>query len=222
MAVVHHPAADTVIALIDALPDGGVIATDCDGTVWNGDIGDDVVRAAANDPKHFGGPPVDVNAYEARLEVDYEGACLSACGMLRHVSAAEAKIALKAEVPASFAPRRYFTDALRDAMDRGVQVWFVSASPLLAVEVGAELIGFEPTGKIGIELTADGYRSPWPIDAGKPAAWRARDLPPVDLAFGDSQWDLPLLQSASTGVMLIKAHEDTDVNTTAAAIRARR
>ena len=219
MAIVHHPDPHTIVALIDAVPAGGTIATDCDGTVWAGDIGDDVMLAASQDPDRFGCGPVDFEAYVARLKTDYEAACLSACEVLRHISPDDAADALRAVVPASFVARRYFVEALQEAMARGVAVWFISASPLLAVEVGAGLINVTPTGMIGIELTADGFRAPWPIGEGKPAAWRAREMPRLDLAFGDSKWDVPLIESAATGVMLVRAEEDDDVARSASDVR---
>ncbi|HAN31733.1 MAG TPA: hypothetical protein DCQ06_09075, partial [Myxococcales bacterium] len=54
MAVVHLPSPADVIARLDALRRGDWIATDCDGTLWRGDIGDDVVKAAAAEPHAFG------------------------------------------------------------------------------------------------------------------------------------------------------------------------
>ncbi len=221
MAIVHHPDPRTIVALIDAVPAGGTIATDCDGTVWTGDIGDDVVLAAAQDPDRFGCGPVDFEAYVARLKTDYEGACLFACEVLRHISPDDAADALRAVVPTTFAARRYFVEALQQAMARGVAVWFVSASPLLAVEVGAGIIRVTPTGMIGIELASEGIRAPWPIGEGKPAAWRARGMPSLDLAFGDSEWDVPLIESAATGVMLVRAEHDADVARSAADVRGR-
>ncbi len=221
MPTLHHPGAREVLALLDALPPGARVATDCDGTVWQGDIGDDVVVAAARFPERFASlpEPVDFDAYRARLDTDYEGACLYACDVLRGVDPAVAKACLRAVVPDDFAPRAWFVDALNDAMDRGVEVWLVSASPLLAVEVGAEIVGLQRAHKVGIELAEEGFVAPWPIGEGKPAAWRARGLPPADVALGDTRWDQPLLDSAVTGCMLVKAHLDPHKDTAASVLR---
>ncbi|MCO4760272.1 MAG: haloacid dehalogenase-like hydrolase [Myxococcales bacterium] len=220
MAVVHHPDPKTVLALIDAVPAGGHIATDCDGTVWSGDVGDDLVIAAERDPARFGGAEISFDAYITRQQTDYEGACLSACEVLRNISEQDAAEALRDVVPDDFTGRRYMVEALQAAMARGVSVWLVSASPLLAVQVGAGLVGLESAGMIGIELDPkDGFVAPWPIGPGKAAAWRARGLPQPDLAFGDSKWDLPLLNSAATGVMLVPAPKDALVTRSAAEVR---
>lgn len=208
MTVAHAPAPSEVIARIDALGPGDWIATDCDGTLWRGDIGDDVVRAAAAEPEAFGLESCDFEAYEELIRADYEGACLAACGVLRQADQAVAAAAIDRVLGADFSPRVWLLEALQDALKRGVEVWLVSASPRLAVQVGAKRVGIEPSQAIGIELAESGYRAPWPIDTGKPAACRSRGKSAPAVALGDTRWDMPLLQWASQGFMLTPADQD--------------
>ena len=139
--------------------------------------------------------------------------------MLRRADEAEARAAIARNIGDEFAPRRWLVDALKDALQRGVELWLVSASPRLAVETGAARIGLLASEAIGIELAAGGYLAPWPIDTGKPAACRARGRTPPAVALGDTQWDLPLLQWAQQGYMLNRATEDPQLFTSAAALR---
>jgi phosphoserine phosphatase len=186
-------------AAIAAVPAGGYIATDADGTLWAGDVGDDTVRCAAAS----WAPGVDVEAYLALIAADYGRGTRAAAEHLRGVPEETARETLRAFFAPRLRPRRWLVEALAQAAGRGVRVHVVSASPRLAAEIGVSLLGADwPV--IGIELDADGrVVEPAPVFEGKVEAWRARGLPPPAVALGDSPWDEPLLRSAALGFRLL-------------------
>ncbi len=196
MPIIHHPHSSVVDAAIDALPVGACVATDADGTLWAGDVGDDTVRWIGAEVE----PSYDVAAYLRRMVTDYHGGCREAATALHphahHVDALRRFLATRIR------PRAHLVAALRRALDRGVHVWIVSASPALSARVGATLVGLDGIGVLALETTPDGVIEPATVGPGKVAAWQARGLPPVNLALGDSRWDEPLLAHAHVGFWL--------------------
>lgn len=198
------------LAAIAGVPTGGVIATDCDNTLWGADVGDDLVRLAVARPALFGGVTVDFAAYLAHLEVDYEAACLSSAALLR---AAPDRGAVRAGLATYLhdimAPRRWLIDALLAAGKRGVSLVAVSASAREAVDVGLAICGVaDKFGVIAVDCTADGFVSPWPIGFGKAAALQQSTWPRPNLAIGDSTWDGPMLAYATRGVRVARAVDE--------------
>ena len=200
------------IAVIAAVPAGGIIATDCDNTVWAGDVGDEIVRIAEAHPRLFGDRKVDFLDYALRLESDYEGACLASAALGLTPAAPEVRTALATRLRDHLRPRVWLVEALQSAVERGVRVIAVSASGRLAVEVGLDQVGL--TGQcdvIAVDPTPEGFLAPWPIGHGKPASLRATGLSGVDVAIGDSRWDGPLLDFGRRGLLLVPAADDPSV-----------
>jgi phosphoserine phosphatase len=201
------PSAAELVAAVRAVPAGGCIATDADGTLWAADVGDDVVRCAAEHAlwAHL---KVDLPAYLARVEADYHTAVRDAAALLAQVDEAAARAALSAYFEPRLGPRRYLIDALIEATERGTRVHVVSASPRLAAEEGLRLLGLSwPV--LAIEaLPGGGFVEPVPVDEGKPAAWAALGFAAPDLSLGDSKWDAGLLRMAKVGLRLLHAERD--------------
>ena len=210
--LIQRPSAKMVLAAIAGLAPGSHLATDADNTLWAGDVGDEVVRIASA-PPHAPWQPgqADFAQYEREIETDYIGACKFSAQLLARVPAGTADVRLRDAIASRVVPRTWLVQALRAAANRGVHVWLVSASPRLAVEIGAQLFGLEGLPIVAVDCEATQplrFAEPVPIGAGKVAAWRALGLPPPDLALGDSRWDVPLLQSARTGMLLARAIDD--------------
>lgn len=207
--LIENPEPAAVVSAIHGVAPGAWIATDADGTLWDGDVGDDVMRCAAADPTGWAAPDVDLEAYLARLEVDYHGACRHAADVAHRAPPEVARPALRAFLVPRLRLRRYLVDALLEAARRGVSVYVVSASPRLAVEVALGLFELGGMAIIALEHDEAGrFVEPASIGDGKVDAWRVRGLPAPALAFGDSRWDLPLLHSAGLGMRLLPAATD--------------
>lgn len=214
------PAAEA-IAAIEAVPTGGAIATDCDNTVWAGDVGDELVRIAEAHPHLFGDRSMTFLDYVQQMETDYEGACLASAALGRTRAGPEVRAALATRLQDHVRPRVWLVEALMDAVRRGVRVIAVSASGRLAVEVGLAQMGLLGLcDVIGVDPTDDGFVAPWPIGHGKPASLRALGLTGVDVAIGDSRWDGPLLDFGQRGLLLVPASDDTERSRTVADVRS--
>ncbi len=196
MPVVESPSSAAVVAAIEAVPSGAMIATDADGTLWSADVGDDLVRCGATSDAW---PDLDLDAYLQLIEEDYAGGCLASAEYLRGRSIPDVQAAFRAWLDVG--PRAWLIDALVAAERRRVEIVVVSASPRIGLEVALELVGVS-WSMVAVELDVE----PAPIAEGKVAAWRARDLPRPALALGDSRWDLPLLEFAELGFRLDPFH----------------
>ncbi len=209
-----------VLAAIDAVPAGGCIASDCDGTIWAGDVGDELVRLAEAHPHLFPGVRVDALAYFERMERDYIGGCLESASLTRTLAEPEVRAALFDWLDRRLAPRLWLVEGLRAATERGVRVVAVSASARLAVEVGLRRCGLAGHCEvIGVDPTPTGFVAPVPIGAGKVAALQRIGVGRVDVALGDSRWDGPLLCAAERGLLLRPGSQASDVHLSAVALR---
>lgn len=206
MAPLANPA--EVLAAIHQLQAGALIATDADETLWAADVGDEIVKLASEGGGPFAAGAADFGWYSREMaEGDYAGACRFAAQLLAQVDADAVRTAVT-PILAGIALRRWLIDALLRAIDRGVRLVIVSASPLPVVRWTAELHGLHAATVIGIEASSAGIREPAPVGFGKVEAWQLLGLPQPQLALGDSRWDGPLLQMAQTGFLLQKASKD--------------
>jgi phosphoserine phosphatase len=188
------------------------VATDADNTLWAGDVGDEVVRAAATPPFYpWTEGQADLPGYLSQMESDYAAACRYAAAVLALVPAEASGPVLESALARRVTPRPWLLQALRAAVDRGVRVWIVSASPRQAVVIGARQHGLADVPILAVDCLSSApptYREPVPIGQGKVAALARAGLLQPDLALGDSMWDLPMLRSARQGVMLARACDD--------------
>ncbi len=201
-----------VVQAIDALQAGLWIATDADNTLWAGDVGDEVVRcAAAGTPSPWPAELADFDAYNRLMEDDYPRGCQHAAHLLAAVPWEQAVAQLRQGLLRQVRPRQWLVAALRRAIDRGVQVVIVSASPRPMVTLGMNLFGLDVCRVIAVDVDPSmpsRCLQPVPIGEGKVLAWQALGLPQPSLALGDSPWDFPLLASAQLGLLLSRACDD--------------
>ncbi len=201
-----------VLAAIAALVPGDWVATDADNTLWAGDVGDEVVRRAATEPfEPWQSGDADFSWYTAEMDRDYPHACRYAAVVLMRAQPGTARRAVTQAIRERVRPRRWLIEALQQAVQRGVRVWIVSASPRPAVEIGAELFGLHTWPILAVDCLQHDpalFAEPVPIGEGKVQCWLAQELPRPDLALGDSMWDGPLLRMARRGLLVQKACDD--------------
>lgn len=207
-----HASPSQVVLALAALQPGQVVATDADNTLWAGDVGDELVRKAATPPYSPWLPgDADLAWYADEMERDYPRACRYAAEVLLRVDLDAARPAVEHAIRERVRPRRWLIQALRQAISRGVQVVLVSASPRLAVELGAELFDLRDCPILAVDclsLDPPRFAEPVPIGEGKVQAWQASGRAPPDVALGDSVWDGPLLRSARVGLLVQRACDD--------------
>jgi phosphoserine phosphatase len=108
---------------------------------------------------------------------------------------------------------------MRELIERlhaeGVEVWVVSSSQQYTVEAMVAHLGVPPERVMGIEfhsteeaVVGHDCVTPAPIEEGKRACYlAAHGAPPVAM-FGDSRYDLPLMEASGWGVLI--DHESPD------------
>ena len=229
--------ADTLRPFIDGVlgcapPHRAVIASDADGTIWRGDIGDDLFIEALT--RHPVGPVARedlqrharellgssapsslpdlahafVDAYRAG-HIDIVRICeLQACALGdRSVAELDALV----DVVAGAARERVRPDvrALFDLAARaGVAVHVVSGSLGLAVARTLDAAGVAYASVSGAELAVDdahvraALAGPIPLHAGKVRALEAVGAWPPALGLGDGGWDAPFLQGCEAALLV--------------------
>ncbi len=187
-------------------------------TLFGADLGDEVVRAAGADPQ-LCGRPIDAAHYFDALAHDHELACAFSTDVAIAADPDRFRTAMQAIAARMIVPRRYLVQALVRAIERGVRVWIVSASPQAAIEVAMAHLGMAPDGIIAARADGDGRaHQPLPVGQGKVGVWRQLGLPTPALAVGDSDWDRPLLAFADTGLRVLEAADDPDFHHGRAAV----
>lgn len=215
-------AAEVVEALSRDLP--GIVATDADGTLWTGDVGDDWLDAvAAGEPRinaaHLGelaereglGHLHDPAAVVRSARRAYEEQSLDEAAFFRLVALTLSKVdervirvAIREALVASKLATRLVPETLavlNGARASRHRIVVVSASPRLVVEEALFLAGVAVDHVIGIELSADETHTlmPLPYAHGKTELLDAfRGPRPVHAALGDSPFDAPMLALART------------------------
>jgi HAD superfamily phosphoserine phosphatase-like hydrolase len=211
----HHPGwVPSARAGLERLLSGppGVAVFDCDRTLIHGDISETALADLEADT----GASL-VAAYEEGVRRDK----LTAYVELVHVLVA-GKTESEARALAERTLRRHNSLRPREALRELVwalhrcewEVWVVSASPEVLVQVVTAQFGIHPHRVIGMRSHVD--------DAGRfrselvpPATWREgkvaalHHLPaPPDLAVGDSEGDLPMMRAARTSLLIDLDTED--------------
>lgn len=231
------PLADprAVVAAIDALQPGAIVASDADGTLWGCDIGDTLVALASSPPwRPWPAHRHDLAAYERTLRADYVAGCIASARLLADVDQRAARERLQAHLRDRLRPRRWLFCALHEASERGVRVVACSASARLIVQWGLELTAevlqlpdIAGWDAVGLELAAPdagdradrGLALPMSVGHGKVAAMQDRYGRRPDLGLGDSDWDEPLLRSGARGFRLRSAIGSDDHLDTLALVR---
>lgn len=215
--------APDVHALIDPLlqPQASIgaqaVAFDADGTLWRGDVGEDLMRFLASEghlPRHRGRSGVYAE-YERRVAVDPADAYAYAVEVMADMEH-DGLLAMCRE----FFARRYegrllpwVRPMLRRLHEAGHQVWIVSASPAWPVVAAAEALGVSVDRVVGVDCERDGGRltgrvmKPVPCGEGKVHWLRERGVRPA-LAVGNGDLDLPMLAYAERGIVVAPHGED--------------
>lgn len=196
--------------MLQAPANGRAVAFDADGTLWRGDIGEDLLRyLAAHDllPNHLGRRGVYAE-YERRL---HHVQPASAFAYAVEVMAGMNEQALQ-ELCANFFRQRfegrvfgYARDLLEQLHRAGFALWIVSASPIWPVVAGARALGVPAQNVIGVRCDVeDGVltgrvTTPVPCDDGKVHWLKECGVRPA-LAFGNGDLDLPMLAYAERAV----------------------
>lgn len=213
--------APDVRAQIDPLlqPAAGrqAIAFDADGTLWRGDIGEDLMRLLAAEghlPRHRGRAGIYAE-YERRVAVDPADAYAYAVEVM-----ADMEEGALHELCRDFFARRFegrLMPWVRPLFERlhevGHQVWIVSASPLWPVIAGARALGVPADRVVGVECDCEEgrltgrVRRPVPCGEGKVHWLQSRGVRPA-LAVGNGDLDLPMLAYAERGIVVAPEGEE--------------
>lgn len=200
-----------VDALLQADGVGAAVAFDADGTLWRGDIGEDLLRYMAVEdvlPEHRGRRGV-YDEYERRVGRDPA----DAYGYAVEVMAGMREDELSSLCERFFARRfegrlfPYVRPLFSALTERGYAVWIVSASPLWPVRAAAKSLGVPADQVIGVECDVEGgtltrrVHLPVPCGEGKVHWLKARGVRPV-LAFGNGDLDEPMLAYAQQAVVV--------------------
>jgi phosphoserine phosphatase len=186
----------------------GLAAFDADGTLWDGDLGEAVLLELIAAGQLIGAPADPWAQYLDRFSQGageafaYAGRLMAGLSedLVREVSARVYAADFRARV---FPEARWLLEVL---IERGWEVYVVSASNRWSIEVAARDLGLPAERVVALDLeTAGGVlttqvRLPVPTLEGKPSLLRARAGRAADLAFGNSLLDLPLLLSATVPV----------------------
>jgi phosphoserine phosphatase len=187
----------------------GVAAFDGDGTLWDGDVGEELLARLADDQKLI--PPAGAGSfaeYSSRFQLDpadafaYAGRAMAGLREDFVTSEAERLFAERAG-GGVFPPMR---ELVAELQRRSWSLYIVSASNRWSVAPAARLLGIDLDHVIALDVVVkDGRLStevlqPVPTLTGKPKLLRERAGRYADLAFGNSRLDLPLLESSRVPV----------------------
>ncbi len=186
----------------------GLAAFDADGTLWDGDIGEELLQELIRRRLLVDGPLDPWQEYQRRLRRDPSDAFSFAVRLMNGLSEVVVRetsqhVFAERFVAGVFPPVRFCLDRL---IARGWDVYVVSASNRWSVEVAAAHLGLSPDRVIalGVEVEAglltDRVLEPIPVLAGKVILLRQLAGRDADIAFGNSVLDLPLLLAAAIPV----------------------
>jgi phosphoserine phosphatase len=175
---------------IEALIDEGPVALDADGTLWEGDVGDELVR----DLGRFA-------EYEALLKKDAIAGYTWAVSILEGLAVDE----VRARCERLFERQRVF-DFVRPFLALVPDVYIVSASPVWAVEAGARALSVPLDRVIAVDAPVKNgiigrVEEPIPCGEGKVHHLKKRGIRP-SLAFGNGELDAPMLAFSRRGVVV--------------------
>lgn len=210
-----------VRAVLDALlavpGEGRAVAFDADGTLWRGDVGEDLLRFLAAEghlPRHRSRSGIYAE-YERRVAQDPADAYAYAVEVMEDLPESELEALCARFFQARYEGRvfpwvRGFFDAVRE---RGYAVWIVSASPRWPVVAGAAALGVPASQVIGVDCECEGGRlsrrvkRPVPCGEGKVHWLREHGVRPA-LAVGNGDLDLPMLAFAERAIAVAPWGED--------------
>jgi len=186
----------------------GLAAFDADGTLWDGDVGEEVLQELIREGALIDPPEDPYGLYERRVRRDPADGFSFAAALMHGLSEAKVQEVSERVFGERFASQIY--PAVRFCVEwmvaRGWQIYVVSASNRWSVEVGVAHLGLPASRVIAVDLDVeagvltDRVRTPVPTLEGKPTLLRAIAGRDADVAFGNSVLDLPLLLAAALPV----------------------
>ncbi len=209
LARVLSPSARAVVEA--ALADDGPVAFDADGTLWRGDVGEDLLRWFGATGVLPGNPPGVYQRYEDLVAQSPERGYAFAVEVMTGMEESNVHSLCARFFAERFHGRLFsFTRVLLSAF--GSRVWIVSASPRWIVEAGARALGVDPSRVLGVDCPIEGGRLAMPVKSpisagqGKVELLKVRGVKPV-LAGGNGELDLPMLEYARRA-LVIAPHGD--------------
>ena len=184
-----------------------VVAVDCDGTLWSGDVGErffdwelregKVVSSALDVPMR------ERHAAYRRGEVDETTMCGEMVTMHRGISE-EKLLAAAARFFDQFFVAQIFPEMrelVRRLQEKGCEVWAVSSSNEWLIRAAMKHFGIPESRILAAKVEVDGGVATdrlirVPSGAGKPDALREVVKKEIDAAFGNSRWDTEMLATA--------------------------
>ncbi|MBX5480380.1 MAG: HAD-IB family phosphatase [Myxococcaceae bacterium] len=222
--------APAVRAAVDAVlrepARGRAVAFDADGTLWRGDIGEELLRYLACEGRlpALRGRRGIYEEYERRVAVDPAGAYAWSVEVMAGIPARELEALCVELFQRRFEGRlfAYARPLVAELCAHGLEVWIVSASPLWPVQAGARALGVDEDRVIAVRCGLDEagcltgeVETPVPCGEGKVHHLRARGIRPA-LAFGNGELDLPMLAWAERAVVLAPPDADNALTRAAA------
>jgi phosphoserine phosphatase len=194
--------------LRDATPPRPVVF-DADGTLWRGDVGEDLLRLLGQ--RRLLGPHSDgvYARYEQILERDHAAAYAFAVEVMAGLDEAELQRLCGDFFAERYSGRifRFVRPLLKSLTDAGLTPWICSASPRWAVLPGAGALGIDPGHVIGVSCDVETGRltgrvtTPVPCGPGK-VTWLHRHGVHAALALGNGDLDVDMLLDAKRAIVV--------------------
>lgn len=176
---------------------------DADGTLWRGDVGEDLLRYLASNGILRGGVSGVYTRYEALHAVSPPEAYGYAVQVMAGLEERQLELTCASFFSQRFLGRvfpfvRPLFEVLREAR---IVVWICSASPRWIVEAGARSLGVDPAHVIGVDarvqqgVLTDELRLPVTAGPGK-VTWLARRGVSYGFAAGNGELDRDMLEPA--------------------------
>lgn len=203
------PVQQVIDALVAEGGQGRPVVFDADGTLWRGDVGEDLLRLLGQ--RRLLGAQSDraFARYEQLLERDHA----AAYAWCVEVLAGFDEVALQRVCDDFFAERyagrifRFVRPLLARLTQAGFTPWICSASPRWAVLPGARALGVEAARVIGVtcgvEHGALSGRVDLPVTCGPgKVTWLQRHGVAPVLAFGNGDLDVNMLEASARAVVV--------------------
>ena len=186
----------------------GLAAFDADGTLWEGDIGEEVLQDLVATGSLVNPPPAPWEEYLRRVRRDPADGFAFAVQVMHGLDEEKVRAVSERIFEERFASAifREVRACLGHLLARKWDVYVVSASNRWSVEVGAKRLGVSAARVIGLSVLVEGGKltdhvvQPVPTLQGKPDLLRQLAGRDPDLAFGNSVLDLPLLLASRVPV----------------------
>ncbi|MEW6430685.1 MAG: HAD family hydrolase [Myxococcota bacterium] len=203
------PVQQAIDALVAEGGRGRPVVFDADGTLWRGDVGEDLLRLLGQ-RRLLGAASDGVFArYEQLLKRDPSAAYAFAVEVLAGFAEAELQRVCDDFFAERYAGRvfRFVRPLLARLTHAGLTPWICSASPRWAVLPGARALGIEPAHVIGVTCAVeDGVltgRVDQPVTCGPgKVTWLERHGVQPVLAFGNGDLDVDMLAAAARAVVV--------------------